>query len=1055
MRQLLLFSVLIGFSNLIYAQNQPHKVNDTIPWKNQLIFNINREEPHATLFPYSNIEAAINGNRETSPWYQSLDGLWHFNLVKKPDDRPRNFFTDNFDVSNWPLIKVPGNWEVQGYDYPIYLDEKYPFTAEWPDMQDDYNPVGSYKRTFYVNDSWFHREIILQIGAANSAVFVWINEHEVGYSQGSKTPAEFNITPFLKKGENTISLQILRWSDASYIESQDMLRLSGTEREVFLYALPKTHIFDFFAKASLIDNYKNGYLQLETNLKNFNPSNQKLIIETALLDDKMGFKEIFNEKKIINIVQDSIASIHFNKKIKNVRPWSAEIPNLYTLLIKVYKQDTNELVEVISQKTGFRTVELKNNQLCINGKAIYIRGVNRHETDPFTGHVVSKQRMEQDIRLMKQNNINAVRSSHYPNHPYWYELTDKYGLYVIDEVNLESHPLANSEETQIGDEMAWLPACLDKTKRMFERDKNHPSIIVWSLGNESGHGRVLETSYNWLKSVDTRPVQYEPAKLKRYTDIVCPMYPSIEDLEAYAETNPQRPLIMIEYAHAMGNSVGNLQDYWDAIEKYPALQGGYIWDWVDQSLEYINDKGMPYYAYGHDYHPDLPTDGNFLNNGLVNPKREPHPHIYEVKKVYQPVKFYTNNGKGGEFQVQNKYFFRDLSEYKFVYEIIEDGHLLKKGNINNLNAEPQTKKSFFIKFEDLDFKPDREYFITISALQNAKNDLIPLAYEVAWDQFLIKAAQEKSDQIDESQEIRLQKTKKKYIITGQNFEITFDRKTMLLSQYQLNGKPLVKEALTPNFWRPPTDNDLGNNLQNRAAIWKNVWQHAELKHSTIKKTTKGIAIEAEYKSARPNVAYTIHYLINSHGIIDVEYTFCPLEQELPELPKIGFQVKLFDEFQFMKWYGKGPHETYWDRQTSGKISVYKGRVWDQIHLYSRPQESGNKTNTRWVSLSNEKGLGLKVSSNIPFNTSAWQLSMDDLDFVASEKGIESASGLVLVTSKHGADLFPRDFICWNIDYLQMGVGGDTSWGRLVHEQYRIPAKNYSISFSIGPVIEHE
>lgn len=1022
------------------------EVIDTIPWENHQVFKINREQPHASSFPYSNEESAINNEKEASEWFQSLDGLWHFNFVTKPADRPVNFYKNNFETQNWPLINVPGNWEIYGYGKPIYLDERYPFDVNWPFMQDHYNPVGSYKRSFELNENWNEREIFLHIGAVTSAVIVWINESKVGYSQGSKTPAEFNITKYLKQGKNTISFQIFRWSDASYIESQDMLRLSGIEREVYIYAVPQIHIRDFFVQTPLSTDYQDGILKLDVELQNFTEENKDVEIEVVLLNDARDFAPKFNNVKSVQKLNKSVHKIKFDALIEEVRKWTAETPNLYTLLIKLRKPGSVETYEVISQKIGFRTVEIKDGQLRVNGKAIYIRGVNRHETDPCTGHVVSKDRMEQDIRLMKQNNINAVRSSHYPNHPYWYELTDKYGLYVIDEVNLESHPLAIREETQIGNELSWLPACMDKTERMFHRDKNHPSIIIWSLGNEAGHGKIFETTYKWLKSHDSRPVQYEPAETEYYTDIVCPMYPAIEDLVEYGGSNPDRPLIMIEYAHAMGNSVGNLQDYWDAIEKYPALQGGYIWDWVDQSLEYVNEKGVPYFAYGHDYHPDLPTDGNFLNNGLVNPKREPHPHLLEVKKVYQSVKFHLKDAQNGVFELENKFFFKDLTDYRFTWEIIEDGSLIRRG-IVKLNAKPQQTISFIVDYGDVEFKKSKEYFITFSALQHTSNEIIPVGYEVAWDQFLIQKAEHQPYTAKEGK-IKVEQTEKEITIKGDDFEIVFNTNTMLLSQYKINGKRINQSELTPNFWRAPTDNDLGNGMQHWAAVWKNAWWNAKLVNSSLKTTGNEVELEASYTSETPDVDYRIIYRIGVRGRINIEFEFSPNDRELPDLPKIGFQWKLSDEYQYMSWYGKGPHETYWDRQTSGKLGLFRGRVWEQLHQYSRPQETGNKTNVRWVSLTSEANEGLKASSTIPFNTSCWQLGLNDLDFVAADQGSESASGLVPLTSKHGADLFPRNFITWNIDFLHMGVGGDTSWGRMVHKQYRIPANHYRFSFVI-------
>lgn len=1044
MKKSIFILLAVFFAQILNAQG---KTSEPVLWQNHEVFGINKEAPHATFFSFSSTSGALKNLKESSPYYQSLNGFWKFNFVMKPADRPAGFHKDDYPVNDWPDIPVPGNWEIYGYGRPIYLDERYPFEVNWPYIQDHYNPVGSYKRTFTLNESWNDREVFLHIGTATSAIYVWINGEQVGFSQGSKTPAEFNITRYLKKGVNTISLQIFRWSDASYIESQDMLRLSGIERDVYLYARPKVAIRDFHILSSLTTDYQNGDFNLSVELVNNDMDAHEVEVEISLLNDEMDFTPILTKKENAVIKVGASSIISFQEIIKNVRQWSAEIPNLYTLLITV-KQE-GEAVEAVTRKVGFRTVEIKDGQLHVNGKAIYIRGVDRHETDPHTGHVISKERMEQDIQLMKQHNINAVRSSHYPNNPYWYELTDKYGLYVVDEVNLESHPLAISEDTQIGDELSWLPACLDRTKRMFHRDKNHPSIVVWSLGNEAGHGRVFDSTYKWLKSVDTRPVQYEPAGLAAYTDIVCPMYPSIEILEEYAKSNPTRPLIMIEYAHAMGNSVGNLQDYWDAIEKYPSLQGGHIWDWVDQSLEYENEQGVKYFAYGHDYHPDLPTDGNFLNNGLVNPNREPHPHLQEVKKVYQPVKFHATNVLKGKFEIENKNFFRDLSDYKIKWNILKDGIEEMQG-MQELNVKPQEKETFTLDYDINNFDTDSEYFITLSLIQNSTDDLLPVGHEIAWDQFLIRQSGKTKTKSIEGK-LQVHDDCENLKISGKGFEIEFNKQTMLIHQYRLEGNDILLSEIRPNFWRAPTDNDLGNGMHQWAAIWKNAWEESRLVSSEVEESGNSVLVKASFQSDNPAMEYQINYHVFGNGKLDVEFIFSPYSKELPDLPKIGFTCRLKPDYQYMAWYGKGPHETYADRQTSGKIGLYKGRVWDQLHKYSRPQETGNKTQVRWVSLQNISGRGLKASGNQALNTSCWQLGIDDLDFVEADQGTESASGLVPLTSKHGAELLPGEFITWNIDFMHMGVGGDTSWGRMVHKKYRVPAMNYRFRFSIEPI----
>ena len=1000
---------------------------------NHQIVEEHKLAPRASFF---NFESPDISEKENSNRFLSLNGNWKFNWVKDPKQRPTTFQNIDFDDSNWTTIPVPANWEVEGFGYPIYLDERYPFTTKWPDAPTDYNPVGTYRKTISLDNDFLSQDIVLHFAGAKSAMYVYINGSYVGYSQGSKTPAEFNITSFLHEGNNLIALQLFRWSDASYLESQDMLRMSGIERDVYLYSRPKVYISDYHAHTTLDDLYQNGIFNGTVSITN--ETNEDISKEITVL-----LKDQFKETKTIAIPANSTVAVEVDKIINEVRSWSAEIPNLYTLSIRLDDH------QYIRKKIGFKRVEIKNSQVLINGKAIYFKGVDRHETDPFTGHVVSKSSMEKDIRLMKQNNINAVRSAHYPNDPYWLDLCDQYGLYVIDEANIESHPLAIDKETQIGNEMSWLPAHLMRTKRMYYRDRNHPSIYSWSLGNEAGEGEIFKTTYQWLKDQDkNRIIQYEPAGKEDYTDVYCPMYPKPAYLISHGKSDSDKPSIMIEYCHAMGNSVGNLQDYWNIIETYPNLQGGYIWDWADQSLEYKDKNGKPYLAYGHDYHPDLPTDGNFLNNGLVDPYRNPHPHLSEVKKVYEPVHFkYLGQGV---LEITNKNFFVDFSDKELEIVVLTNGkeQLLREPLF--LDVQPQQTKRVTIKEIPSLFIPETEYILEVRLLQKEETKLIPKGYEVAWDQFVLNKGIQLIPAISEESPFEIISTEAFIQLKNEVVDFKIDSKSGEIITWLFEGKEITKQAIRPNFWRPPTDNDLGNDMH----TWAKIWQDATYNYKAILikkpfKNTSEIGFTVSYKLPNNEASVTVVYLLNNNGSLKVDYFFTPNQKNLANIPRIGMFLTLPNSYTNVEWYGKGPEESYWDRKTGQKTGIYSGKIIDQFHRYSRPQETGNKTEVRWMEVSSEN-IKLKVSSSEYLNASVWPFPMKEIDFNSNDAG-ESASGLVPVTKKHGADIEIGETLQWNIDFQQMGLGGDTSWGRLVHEEYSLPSKEYAYSFVIKPI----
>ncbi|NQY28420.1 MAG: DUF4981 domain-containing protein [Flavobacteriaceae bacterium] len=1010
---------------------------------NHKIFEEHKLAPRATFF---GSESASINEKEKSERFLSLNGDWKFNWVKDPKQRPTTFQNTDFDDTKWTTIAVPANWEVEGFGHPIYLDERYPFTTKWPDAPTDYNPVGTYRREITLENEFLSEDIILHFAGAKSVMYVYINGEYVGYSQGSKTPAEFNITEYLIEGKNLIALQLFRWSDSSYLESQDMLRMSGIERDVYLYSKPKVSISDYHSYTNLVSDYKNGIFKGTVSITNTTPELVSRELTIELLDND---ESVFKEVKTVEILANSKLDIISEKTIENIKQWSAELPNLYTIKIALEDLENKNNNQYINRNLGFKSVEIKNSQVLINGKAIYIRGVNRHETDPFTGHVVSKESMEKDIRLMKENNINAVRSSHYPNDPYWLDLCDTYGLYVVDEANIESHPLAIDKDTQIGNEMSWLPAHMMRTQRMYYRDRNHPSIYSWSLGNEAGEGDVFRATYKWLKEQDSnRIVQYEPAGKDDYTDLYCPMYPKPAYLVNHGKSDSNKPSIMIEYVHAMGNSVGNLQDYWDIIETYPNLQGGFIWDWVDQSLEYKDENGNPYLAYGHDYHPDLPTDGNFLNNGLVDPYRNPNPHLSEVKKVYEPVQFnYLGNGI---IEIINKNFFADLSDKMISWKIFKDGvPLFSHDNIGVEVSPQESQKIRFEKFPN-QFSPNSEYILQVSLIQKEATTLLKKGHEIAWDEFILQ----KGNSIDNSllvlNDLAITNSEQ-IVISNTDVHLILDAQSGEIITWNYKGNEITKSPIRPNFWRPPTDNDLGNGMNKWANIWKDATYNSTAKLiKSPKKIAVGVRYSVAYKLPSTEASVIIDYTIHANGVLKVDFNFNPNKETLPNIPRLGMYMTLAHNFKSLSWYGNGPEESYWDRKTGVKTGVYSENISDGFHRYSRPQETGNKTDVRWAKISSDNlSLTVVAKANL-LNTSAWPFEMAALDFNSEDAGV-SASGLVPVTKKHGADIKIGETVQWNIDMMQMGVGGDTSWGRLVHPEYTISAnKIYEYSFTIKP-----
>lgn len=1030
MKKLSFFALLLTVS-IFQGHSQ-----DLKEWQNTDIVQINRQKPHASFHGFEEEKLSKSNVPDSSEFYSSLNGLWKFNWVKSPAERPADFYKSDYDVSQWNEIKVPSNWELEGYGLPIYVNIPYEWTSDPkpPEVPVDYNPVGSYRRDFTIPENWSGRQIYIHFGAVKSAFYIWVNGEKVGYSQGSKTPAEFDITRFVKPGTNNLSIEVYRWSDGSWLECQDFWRISGIERDVFLYSTPKIHISDFFVKAGLINYYQDGSFELTVDIKNHNKKAIKGILEMKLSD---GDRVVLFKSERFKITSDNLTSLYFKDVVSLPKKWSAETPNLYTLSFELKDTKDNSL-EFISSKIGFRSSEIKHGQFLVNGVPILIKGVNRHEHDEYTGHVISEEMMLKDISLMKQNNINAVRTSHYPNDPRWYELCDKYGLYVVDEANIESHGMGYDPDKTLGNNSLFRKSHLDRTIRMVERDKNHPSIVIWSLGNEAGDGVNFDATYDWIKFRDlSRPVHYERADGKRNTDIFCPMYATIPRTLQYVEIWQEKPLIQCEYAHAMGNSTGNLNDYWDAIRKYDQLQGGFIWDWVDQGLAKYTADGEKYWAYGGDFGPEnVPSDGTFCINGLVFPDRTPHPGLMEVKKVYQNVSFATVDFSFDEIEVKNEYSFINLSKFGMYWELEAEGKVLQEGMIMDLDIPPGESRVLSLGMNP--FKPDSkvEYFLNFIVFEMNGDEMVPTGHIVASEQFLIPSPNQKTSQKeDEASKAVVETSTQIKVIAGET-SFSFSKQTGFLSSIAKEEKEYLSSPLSINFWRAPIENDFGNNMPERQKIWKEAGKNAVLKNIEHEQNEMGYyIIDVDYFLPEIEADYYINYEINGKGEIKVTSYMEPAGKENPNLPRFGMSLALNENYDQLSWFGRGPHENYQDRNASAMVGFYQSDVKDQYVPYIAPEENGYKTDTRWLSLKDNNGEGLIFIGDQLLGFSALHYSMEELNRESREE-------------KHTTDLKSSPNIFLNIDYKQMGVGGDNSWGARPHSEYTLPYNTYGYSFVI-------
>lgn len=1006
-------------------------------WENQRVNQINREPIHAHFVPYTSEKAALQKDASGERRH-SLNGRWKFNFSKNPELRPASFYEEGFDVSGWKDIDVPGSWELQGFDAPIYTDTRYPFPATPPVVPTDYNPVGSYVTTFTVPENFNGEDVLLHFGGVESAYYFWLNGQFVGYSEDSRLPSEFLINKYLKKGENRLAVEVYRYSDGSYLEGQDYWKYSGIERNVMLVARPKARVKDFEVSADLTNNYQDGALDIQVTLDG-RAAVKGTAVQLKVLDGK---NEIASARFTAKSAVDTLFS--FEKSFPDVKRWTAETPELYTLVVNTLDKK-GQVTESFTHRFGFRKVEMMNGMLHVNGTPILIKGVNRHEHDMHKGRTITVESMIEDIRLMKQFNINAVRTCHYPNYEEWYELCDEYGLYLVDEANIESHGMEAHPDGTLANMEGWEIPFMERMERMVERDKNYTSIITWSLGNESGYGQHFETIYKWTKQRDpSRPVQYEGGGVKGMSDIYCPMYARVWLLRQWVNQRQDRPLIICEYAHAMGNSVGNLHDYWDLIYKYENLQGGFIWDWVDQTFAIKDAKGRDVQAYGGDMgFVGVVNDSNFCANGLVAADRSLHPHIWEVKKVYQYIHFEGVPFAANRVKITNRHDFVSTDVYDYTWAVKADGKVISQGVWQVPSIAAHQSAEVAVPIPAIQGEPGMEYFLHLSALTKEATPVVPKGHLAASEQWQLPISCKPAAPTQISGTLAIDETPEAITLTGTSSSVIFSRKTGEITSYTVHGNEYLKEGLRPNFWRPLTDNDVPNKLGTRCATWKNAGNELQLKSLAITPAAgkELVTLVASYDMPEQQSACTVTYTVYADGVIKTAFAFTPGSKALPEIPRLGMRMILQGEYDQMTWLGRGPQENYWDRKSGSDIDLYKASVWEQYHPYVRAQETANKSDVRWVALQNTSGEGVLVQTACqPLSVSAWNFPMESIYYIPS-----------MTKHIHGGSIEKQDMVWLNVDSKQMGVGGDNTWGAQTHPEYTITPVAQEYSFYLIPV----
>ena len=1006
-------------------------------WQNPRVNEVNRAPMHTWYFAYASEEEADAARPEQSSNYLSLNGLWKFNWVRDADARPVDFYGTEFNDKGWDDIPVPGLWELYGYGDPIYVNIGYAWRSQYknnpPYVPVEENHVGSYRREIEIPADWKGKDVFVHFGSVTSNIYFWVNGEFVGYSEDSKLEAEFNITEYLKPGKNLLAFQVFRWCDGTYLEDQDFTRLSGVGRDCWLYAREKSRINDFRITPDLDSDYKNGTLSIQYDVQGecdvvLSLRNAEgFVVDEGSTSGKGSHEVIF--------------------EVENPQKWTAETPYLYTLSATTKTGD--KVLESMRFNVGFRKVEMKGGQMLVNGRPILVKGANRHEMDPDGGYYVSYERMLQDVLRMKQLNINAVRTCHYPDDNRWYDLCDRYGLYVVAEANIESHGMGY-EELTLAKDAKYEKAHLERNQRNVQRSYNHPSIIIWSLGNEAGYGPNFEKCYKWVKKEDpTRPVQYERAEKTGMTDIYCPMYENYEGNIKYCESNPSKPLIQCEYAHAMGNSMGGFKEYWDLIRKYPSYQGGFIWDFVDQSLHWKNSDGVKIYGYGGDFNRYDASDNNFHDNGLISPDRVPNPHAYEVRYFYQSVWTSLSDPLKKTFSVYNENFFRDLSAYRMEWELAADGKVMQSGVVPQVNAGPQETVEVALDY-DTPENDGREWVVNVYWKLKKAEQLLPAGYTVAYSQIPLTgydypdlALENTAEPNIRTEEPQIDERDMFYlIVSADKFVIDFSRATGFITYYEYKGRPMLEEDtdIRPNFWRAPTDNDMGAFIHDKLAIWKN----PNFKLRTLKSSKEnGLAkVEASYFIPETQTVLTMTYLINNEGAIKVTQAIkAGPSTEIPAMFRFGIRLRMPEDYDTIEYYGRGPWENYSDRKDSAPLGIYRQSVADQFYPYIRPQETGTKSDLRWWQVLDWSCSGFRIVSDAPFSASALEYTMESLDDGAVKD------------QRHSPEVPKAGFTEICLDQVQMGLGCVDSWGSWPRPEYMVEYGDRVFSFIIAPV-EH-